>query len=147
MEQEPGHDLRCVHVDPNSAVATFIASWLTSQGIPARVMNEDALGFEGVTSVASNMGYRGTEVWVDDVAQADQARQLFAEKEAEIRAAHSASLGPVEVACDACGVRSTFAAEMRGTVQECPSCKEYIDVPGVGENWDEAEIESAAEDE
>src|SRR5262249_29772969 len=141
-------DPKCVHVDNDSATATFVASWLTSQGIPAHVMNEESLGgFEGVAGISENLGYRGTEVWVDDVSNADRARQLFVEQETELRAARAAAQGPVEAVCDECGTRSTFPAEARGTVQDCPKCGEYIDIPGAGENWDDAEIEAAADGE
>lgn len=141
-------DPKCVHVENDSATASFVASWLTSQGIPARVMNEEVLGgFEGLTGVSENMGYRGPEVWVDDIADADRARTLFAEKAAELRAERAATLGPVEAVCDECGTKSTFPADARGTVQECPQCASYIDIPGADDDWDEAEIDATAEGE
>lgn len=141
-------DPKCVHVDSDFATAQFIATWLGSQGIPAVVMNEEALGgFEGLAGVAENLGYRGTEVWVDRLADADRARLLFKENEARLRAERAAALGPVEVVCEACGHRSMFPAAARGLVQECPKCSEYVDVPGSADNFDDAEIEAAVDGE
>jgi len=140
-------DPKCVHVENDAATANFVASWLRSQGIPARVMNEEVSGgFEGLTGVSENLGYRGPEVWVDDVADADRARKLFAEKEKELRAERAAALGPVEAVCSECGTRSTFHADARGSVQECPSCASYIDIPGADDDWDDTEIDASAEE-
>jgi hypothetical protein len=141
-------DPRCVHVDPDAAMARFVASWLTAQGLPAKVTNEEILGgFEGLVSVSAGLGSHGVEVWVDDPADADGARQLLAEKEAELKAAHSAKASPIEAVCDECGTRSTFPGEARGSVQECPNCAVYMDIPGADDDWDDADIEATAEGE
>ncbi len=139
-------DPRCVHVDNETATATLVASWLTAQGIPAKITNENIGGFEGLTSVSTSLGSNGVEVWVDDLADADRAKQLLAEKAAELKSAHPVVSLPVEAECDECGIRSTFAGEARGTVQECPNCSAYIDIPGANDEWDEEEIDAPVEE-
>ena len=143
-----GRDPKCVHVEYDLATANFVATWLGSQGIPAQVMNEESLGgFEGLVSVSGNLGDRGVEVWVDNLEDADRARQLLAEKAAELKASRATKVGPVTAICDECGTQTTFPAGAQGSVQECPQCAAYIDVPGGDDDWDEEEIDATVESE
>jgi len=127
-------DPKCVHIDDNLAKANIIASWLTGEGIPAQVMNEMTLGgFEGLVSVIPKLGFRGAEVWVDNIADVDRARGLLVARNAELQAKHAADenvLVLVEALCEECKGRSTFPGAQRGTVQSCPNCGAFIDVPG-----------------
>src|SRR5438132_6902071 len=105
-------DPKCVHVDDNLAHAQVVASWLGSQGIPSEVMNELTLGgFEGLVSILpSKLSFRGVEVWVNDPADADRARQLIAEHAAELQATRANRTGEVEAICEECGQATTFPA-------------------------------------
>ena len=130
-------DPKCVHVEHNLARARLIVAWLGSHGIPAEVMDEMTLGgFEGLVSILpSKLSFRGVEVWVLDPADADRARQLLAEHAAELQAARAGRTGEVEAVCEECGDATTFPAEEQGTVQECPHCGAYLDVPDPDDDW------------
>lgn len=48
--------------------------------------------------------------------------------------------GPITVACESCGQSTEFAATLRGSVEDCPHCGEFLDV-GEVEEWDVGEPE------
>jgi uncharacterized paraquat-inducible protein A len=50
----------------------------------------------------------------------------------------------IELRCEGCGHRVGFPTSDIGTVQECPECGGYIDVPEVGRPPTGAEVERAA---
>jgi ribosomal protein S27E len=134
---------RCVYVSDTLGVAEIVAGWLKEQDIAAEVMDTATLGgFDGKTSitpwVASN---RGIEVWVPD-ADVDRARELLAAKTEEFRLKadqRATRTGTVEAVCEECGHSATFAASAAGTVEDCPSCGAYLDVPDPDEQWDDME--------
>lgn len=126
-------DPKCVFVGDKMGLAEVVATWLREHDIPAQVMNPRTLGgLQGLTPWSSTgVSAAGIEVWVLDPADAERARQLVAEHE-QARAAQAelaASSGPAEAVCEECGKTSTHPAAQRGTVQECPHCGEYLDVP------------------
>src|SRR5437762_4778460 len=132
-------DPKCVHVDDNLAHAQVVVGWLGAHGIEAEVMNEMTLGgFEGLVSILpSKLSFRGVEVWVNDPADADRARQLIADHAAELQATRASRTGEVEAVCEECGQTTTFTAAEQGTVQQCPHCGAYLDVPDPGEESDD----------
>jgi ribosomal protein S27E len=50
----------------------------------------------------------------------------------------------IQLQCDGCGHTLSFAASEVGTVQECPECGGYIDVPELGRPPTTAEIDEAS---
>jgi hypothetical protein len=139
-------DRRCVFVGDTMAAAVVTATWLTSQGIGAQVMDMMTLGgLEGLTGWAPGISARGMEVWVDDPTRADEAREILAEHQAS-RAEHAAAAeqrGPVTVACEECGRTSIFPPNQYGTTQDCPHCGAYMDVvlPGQAEPWEASDAD------
>src|SRR5262249_13611813 len=106
-------------------------------------------GFDGKTSitpwVASN---RGIEVWVPD-ADVDRARELLAAKTEEFQRKvdqRATRTGTVEAVCEECGQSATFPASTAGTVEDCPSCGAYLDVPDPDEEWDDLEPADDSDD-
>jgi hypothetical protein len=96
-------------------------------------------GFEGLTAILpGKLSLRGIEVWVTDLADADQARQLLAERAAEMQAKANRT-GTVEARCEECGIVSTFPAAEQGTIQYCPRCAATMDVPDPDDDWDVGE--------
>jgi hypothetical protein len=117
------------------ALAVTTSTWLSQHGIPAHVSDLLTLGgLEGLTGLAPGVSAHGLEVWVDDPAQAAEARRLLAEHEEELahRTAREERQGPVEVVCEECGRSSIFPGSQYGTIQDCPHCGAYLDV----EEWD-----------
>ncbi|HEY1376796.1 MAG TPA: hypothetical protein VGF55_08370, partial [Gemmataceae bacterium] len=87
----------------------------------------------------------GVEVWVKNPADADRARQLLAERAAEVEAKANRT-GTVEARCEECGQSSTFPAAEQGTIQTCPHCGAMLDVPDPDDDWDVGEPDEAADD-
>ena len=82
-------DPKCVFVGDSTGLAEVIVLWLTDHDIEAEVMNPATLGgLVGLTWL-SNTGVSasGIEVWVKDPAQAEQARDLIAQRSARLAAA------------------------------------------------------------
>jgi ribosomal protein S27E len=137
-------DPRCVFAADTLALADVVAGWLSGQGIPAEVMDDATLGgFEGKTSVTPwVVSNRGIEVWVRDESQAPLAARLVAEKAEEFRAVRTqreAKSGTVEVICEECSRPAVFPASAEGTVQDCPHCGAYLDVPDPDDDWSDVD--------
>ena len=120
----PYRDPRCVFVASSFNQADVVAAWLQGHGIATEVMNRETMG--GLVSPVL-MGVTGVEVWVMDPAFAPEGIRLLGEHALELRV-QKPDGPPVEVACEECGKTSTFPAEERGSVQNCPHCGAYLDV-------------------
>lgn len=133
-------DPKCVYVNDNMALASVVATWLGSQGIPAQVMNQNTLGgFEGVLSFTPGVCHKGIEVWVMDPEHAQRALLLLKEHADQIAAdaeARASLTGAISVLCEECGKSAEFPASQMGTVQNCPHCFKFVDVPDPHETWD-----------
>jgi hypothetical protein len=142
-------DPKCVYVADSMGLAEVVATWLAEQGFPAEVMNQATLGgLRGLTPYAlSGVSADGVEVWVQDAAHADDARKALAEQARRAAAEQAAreAAPPVEVVCEDCNQTSTFAGKERGSVQDCPHCGAYLDVPGDDDSgpseWEKQEPE------
>ena len=133
-------DDRCVFVGNDPSLADLVVAILSERGIEARVMSRATLGgILGLTPWSVNgVASGGIEVWVDHLEQADEARQIIDEHQdlqAQTRSENK-DLGPVRAECEQCGQISEFAGEHRGTVQVCPHCRKYLDVPGSNDEFD-----------
>ena len=144
-------DPKCVFVGDSPALAEVIVLWLTDHDIEAEVMNPATLGgLVGLTWL-SNTGVSasGIEVWVKDPAQAEQARDLIAQRSARLAAAAAERSAGDEilVVCEDCGKESVCPASDAGKVLSCQHCGGYIDVPDPSGDPDlpEGEDETAEE--
>jgi hypothetical protein len=137
----------CVYVADNSATADVIVMLLKGNGIVAQTIEPAKAG----------LSVKGIEIWVDEPAQADRARKLIPQltnhlyellfddqtgdaavadesarqlKETrQFKAWKSKKIELNPVKCDECGKVSGFPASQAGTVQECPHCAGFMDVP------------------
>ena len=121
-------DLTCVYRAVDVAEADIVAAWLDDQGITAHVTNRNPAMNLYVPSVVSP---KGIEVCVVDPAQAERARVLVLEHlEHRKEKTDEPAMGrTIESVCEECGKASRFPFEQRGTVQTCPHCRQYLDVP------------------
>jgi hypothetical protein len=142
-------DPKCVYIADSLPKADLIAAWLSARDIPAQVMNRYTWGgFEGLTGLAPGVCHKGMEVWVIHPEQAAAAQALLethAEQLAAERAERAARTGRVTAVCEECGQSSEFPAAMQGTVENCPHCRKWIDVPGPDDDWDGSEEFESAE--
>jgi hypothetical protein len=148
----PYRDPKCVFVAGHIGQADIVAGWLEGHGIPAEVMNRETMGGLGYPLSAATAG---VEVWVTDPERAAEAIRLLGERALEL-VTQRPSGPPVEVVCEECGKTSTFPAEQRGSVQNCPHCSAYLDVEpadpteqsqGPGEDEDESQGTDAITDQ
>lgn len=140
----PHRDPRCVHFARTMSEAVITVSTLVMHGIPARVIDEMTGGGLGGLTVFGSDTAGGIAVWVDDPAQADEARELLLEmKDQIIERSTRKESGPLLVVCDKCGKEHEYEGAYRGTVQECPSCGHFLDIGEVEESmdWNTAEID------
>lgn len=133
-------DPKCVFVTDRLSVADVVVNSLSHQGITAEVMNRLTLGgLLGLTIWSSTgVSAEGIEVWVHDVKDVPRALQVIAEGEERRQQLQrdKAELGPVDAKCEECGQATTFPGKQRGTVQDCPHCGAYMDVPGDEASFD-----------
>ena len=124
-------DPSCIFVAADVGQAAVVVNWLGHHGIRARIMDTMTLGgLEGLTAWVG-VSSRGIEVWVADKADSERARSLIAEHQQSLSAllTRRESAGPVSAQCEECGGTSEFSGGQRGTVQNCPHCGRYLDVP------------------
>src|SRR4051794_27117923 len=100
-------DPRCVYVADHQHEVALVLALLRDDGIDGVAANEATLGgLEGVTGWVPRAGIKGIEIWVGDLADADRARTLLAQRTAEVQAvrtARKARTGAVDVTCPECG--------------------------------------------
>ncbi len=120
-------DPTCVHRAADLGEADIVAAWLAEQGITPLVKDYAAVSLYGL--VVSSP--RGVEVCVVDEEQRKRATDLLREHVAEIAARKSAEATgpPIPILCKACGRTTSFPHGQRGSVQSCPYCRAYMDVP------------------
>ncbi len=141
----PDRDERFVCLVPTQSAANVVVTTLSMNGIAARTVDRlTGGGVPGLTLLGSdNIG--GIEVWADDPAQVEEAREMIAQMQQEVidRAESYKAKGPVDIACDRCDKKLHFEAEARGTVQECPACGNFIDLYEGDDSmdWDTAEVD------
>jgi len=90
------------------------------------------------------------QVWIDqtDVEQAQPLLQQYEIQQHERREADRTSdsqLERIDVICEDCGTSTSFSAQQRGTVQVCPRCSSYVDVPGGEDEFDWTDAEKPSE--
>jgi len=105
---------------PSEVEAAAIVSVLAEQGIAAKATGGLTAGFR-----AEAPGE--VEVLVADVDMS-RATEILEEFHAEPTTSDDTSV-PVVVTCDACGEQATFGPDTRGSIQSCPECAAYLDVP------------------
>lgn len=109
------------------AEAEIVALWLADQGIDAFVKDRFAAG---TLQTSLMIAPRGIEVFVQNEEIAPRARQLLADRQAlaRDRKSHEPEAA-IDASCDECGRVSTYPSSQHNTVQSCPHCGEYVDVP------------------
>ena len=127
--------------------AHFVCGLLVDAGVEAVVVED--LSQVGVWAGGLVAEIHKPQVWIER-ADIERARPVLTEYERRAAARRLAERGgagaagpPVEVVCEECGKRSTFPAAQKGTVQNCPHCRAYVDVEEEDgfEGWEEVSDE------
>ena len=110
----------------NNVEANLVRIALINSGVPASVTEPIA---------GEWMFIDKPQVWVDR-ADIERAKPILEEYERRALEQGAAAPGdgatgsPIELVCEECGQRGSFPATQRGSVQQCPHCKAYVDVGG-----------------
>ena len=116
---------------------------LQEAGIPALAVEDNSLAGAWMGGVVAEI--HKPQVWIKR-ADAERARPILADFDRRIAERYAAERGersagpPIEVACERCGKPTRFPAAQKGTVQNCPHCRAFVDVgdePDIA-GWDEA---------
>ncbi|HSG72134.1 MAG TPA: DUF2007 domain-containing protein [Planctomycetaceae bacterium] len=108
-----------------AAEAELMKTLLEEEGFQVFIADDTLVGMDWLLSNAIG----GVKIQVLD-SDAERAAQ-FIEQHSRDTLEKSSTLdkSDVEVECEECGQISRFSAETRGTVEVCPHCDEYLDVP------------------
>jgi hypothetical protein len=128
-------DQRCVFVGESFSEAETVSAFLNSEGVAASVIDPSAVGGMEGLSLMAGAATGGLEVWVRDPTAAAYARQLIADHASELRTSRERKTGLIQVDCEECGAMVKFPGEKAGTVQECPNCLAFLDVPDPDDEW------------
>ncbi len=121
-------DLTCVYRAADLGEADIVAAWLADQGITIHVKNRYSAVNVFVPSVSAP---KGIEVCVVDPTQVELAKTLVRDhlEQRKEKTEDAQSGQTIETVCEECGKAARFPIEQRGTVQTCPYCRKYVDVP------------------
>jgi hypothetical protein len=128
-----------IYTAANNSEAHFLCNYLEQNEIEAYVAEEDSLIGGWMFGLLPQV--HKPKVWIDR-SNADRVTPLLQEfeslqqKKYAIADADSPNAGPIAVECEDCGRAASFAANLRGTIQDCPYCGAYVDV-GEAESFDE----------
>lgn len=129
-------DPKCVFVGASTADAEKIAGWLREKRVSVRV--KEALRFSGL---------EGVEVWVqnaDDIEKAKGIVSKIEQPESNNTRLGEATLGDatsIVAFCESCGRATNFPSKLRGTIENCPHCGQFMDVIDTDGASSEGEIE------
>lgn len=116
--------------------AQLVSTILNEAGIEAFAVED--LSTAGLWEFGTLPGIHKPQVWISR-RDADRAQPILASYDREnadrSRAARlrSESDQPISARCEECGRETEFPRAKSGTIQDCPHCGAYLDVPETGE--------------
>lgn len=115
----------CIRSTGTLEEAEMIVTWLEEAGIETTIIGRDNPGVFafGITDT------EGIAICVSDEETAERAIALLDQHEQENRDSAGTDTGSVDARCEECSAVTSFAAGLRGTVQQCLGCGGYLDVP------------------
>lgn len=115
--------------------AQLIVAWLDEHGVEATIPGRQSTGVLafGITDD------EGVGIYVANEQSARQAQGLLAEHDRQQAAVAARASGVTEIKtrCEECNHVVSFAVELAGSVQTCPNCGAYVDVPDGSEQSNE----------
>ncbi len=116
-----------VYVAGSNLESHLIVTMLVNQGIPAYAV-EDQSG-ASIWMFGTISQFHKPKIYVEetDVERATELIEHYEKTERERRSAQGTDRS-IEVTCEECGKTARFPESLRGTVQDCPHCGEYVDV-------------------
>ncbi|MHC4780413.1 MAG: putative signal transducing protein [Planctomycetota bacterium] len=108
-------------IEPTASLCRIL---LERAGVSAYLSEDNAIAAHWGLSNALG----GVKVEVNE-ADLEKALEALREGRADFGEEKGAALGEVSVTCESCKGCVAFPGSARGSVQECPECQEYLDVP------------------
>jgi len=105
---------------PSEIEAAAIVGLLSEVGIEAKATGGLTAGFKAEAP--------GEVTVLVAAADAERAKRVLWQFEKPTVQAREAG-GMIFFDCDACGEQVSFAGSARGTIEACPECSEWLDVP------------------
>lgn len=105
---------------PSEIEAAAIVSVLSERGIEATATGGLTAGFKAEAPGEVNV--------LVSAADAERAKQVLDEFRTEPVTPEQAG-GVIFFACEACEKQVSFPGSARGTIESCPECGEWLDVP------------------
>jgi len=121
-------DLIPVFYASSVSEADVMAAWLEEQDVRTFVKDRHAAA---MLQTPLMIAPKGIAVCVGNEADAQRARQLLDHHFEMIRRRNHPAENSRQIAtfCESCGTTSMLPFDQRGSVQNCPKCHEYVDVP------------------
>ncbi len=127
--------------------AHFVRLVLEQGGVEAFVMED--LSPVGIWMFGLLPEIHKPQVWIER-SDIERAKPLLVKYEQERSERPNPTTQedtkPIEVVCEECGKPSLFTASNRSTIQDCPQCGAYVDVPGGNDEYDWSEAEKAPDE-
>ncbi|MBT4864944.1 MAG: hypothetical protein HON53_07500 [Planctomycetaceae bacterium] len=105
---------------PSEVEAAAIVGMLSEEGIEAKATGGLTAGFKAEAPGEVNV--------LVAAADAERAKLVLGQFEKPTIEAREAN-GIIFFDCDACGEQVSFPGSARGTIEACPECSEWLDVP------------------
>ena len=116
-----------VYTAESNVEAQMIVTMLESHGIAA-FAEEDQSGVS-LWSFGRISQFHQPNVWIEKAMAAAAVEHIRQFEQTKRERANPSSDGPqIEVECEECGKSAMYAEILRGSVQECPHCSEYVDI-------------------
>ena len=116
-----------IYIAESNLEAYHIVELLEASGIAAFVEEDHAV--TSLWALGRNSVLHQPNVWIDKsttLAAAELIRQFEDRKQA--RANPAEGQFQIQVECEECGKISSFPSSQKGTTQDCPHCRAYMDV-------------------
>ena len=127
-------DPLCVFYAYNTDEADFIVAWLGDRGVKARIKEWQRYDESAITNPVIEAPF-GIEICVEHAKDAQQAWTMLrddfvlpTERKQQLNKGAS-----IDAACESCGASSSFPQHLRKSVQTCPTCGEFLDVPAASD--------------
>ena len=105
---------------PSEIEAAAIVGLLSEEGIEAKATGGLTAGFKAEAP--------GEVKVLVAAADADRAKRVLGQFEKPTVEARETN-GMIFFDCDACGEQVSYPGSARGTIEACPECSEWLDVP------------------
>lgn len=131
------HDPLCVFCANNTDEADLVVAWLGIRYVKARIKEWWVYDETATTKPAIDAPF-GIEICVLLEKDVSRARTMLRDDFVlpTDRKQHVKQGASIDATCESCGGSSAFPQHLRKSVQTCPHCGEFLDVPAASDPQD-----------